>query len=315
MKFIKPIFLSILFILIGELVFKLDEVLRKVHAIQEEIPSIKPPKQNAECEYNIYLLGDSYTAGQGIPKGMKISDILEFEGYCLIDQTKGGDDWIDYYKKYLKIINECNKNDIVIIGINWNDILYKENEYLFRDSVYIQNIISKPIKTQTQHQKPFYRKLYTSSKLASTLSSNIQNTIKRHGLALPIGDFHYLNKKGYAERKFQLDEILSKIDSLNRINKINCILYLMPEYNLLDNKKYFENYINYYNQKNIESIVVMNGFDDFNFEKGQDFMLSVHDGHPNSKAHEIIAKSFIRYLTSYKTNRNYRGPKKSPLGD
>jgi hypothetical protein len=305
MKFIKPIFLSILFILIGEIVFKLDEVLRGEHAIQEEISSKKLPNHNKKCEYNIYLLGDSYTAGQGIPKGMKISDILEFEGYCIINQTKGGDDWIDYYKKYLKIINECSKGDIVIIGINWNDILYKGNEYLYKDSVYIQNVTSKPIKTHTPHHKPWYRKLYSTSKLASTLSSNIQNTLKRHGMALPIGDFHYLNKKGYAERKIQLDEILSKIDSLNQIKKINCILYLMPEYNLLDNKKYFENYINYYNQKKIESIVVIDGFDDFNYEKGQDFMLSVHDGHPNFKAHEIISKSFLKYLTSSKSNQNH----------
>jgi hypothetical protein len=298
MKFIKFVYIIVFFLVSGELVFRFDESVRGNNEIKEEISLNDSLYANELCQHNIYLLGDSYTAGQGIPKGMKISDLIKFKDYCLVDLTKGGDDWIDYYNKYNKIIENSKKGDIIIIGINWNDILYSENDFINKNSRNLQNISSKSNGDNSKiNQKNWYRILYSNSKLANTLSSNIQNTLKRHGLALPIGDFHYLSKKGYIEKKHEIDEILFRIDSLNSAHDIMCILYIMPEYNLLANKKYFSNYISYYNQKNLKSIDILNGFDDFNNAKEKNYTLSIHDGHPNSQAHKIIAKSILKYLS------------------
>jgi hypothetical protein len=120
--------------------------------------------------------------------------------------------------------------------------------------------------------------------------------------ALPIGDFNYLYEIGYHDKRIQLDELLSKIDSLNRISGIKTILYLMPEYNLIENHNYFKNYINYYTQKKINTVSIINGFDDFDQRNGQEYMISVHDGHPNSKAHAIVSKTLLKNISSLKSD-------------
>lgn len=295
------------FIVGGEIIFSLDKLIRGENKIEEDIVQESQELNELNCNKKLFLLGDSYTAGQGLPKGNRIADLIKFEDYCLINQSKGGDDWINYYKKYKKIIDSSNPGDIVIIGVNWNDILYSNQEFTNKDKISNKSktVDKKRInKPQVKKKKAWYRELYTSSILANTLSSNIQNTLKRHDLALPIGEFHYLNKIGYKEKKVQLDEFLFTIDSLNKKNGIKSIIYLMPVFNLLNNNRYFEQYINYYTNKNLNTISIMNGFNDFNKEEGQDYMLSIHDGHPNSKAHAVISKSIMVQLSKQSSRTN-----------
>jgi hypothetical protein len=308
MAFIKYISLMVLIIIFGEIVFRFDELHRGSNEILEELNIEQNSSDVESCDHNIFLLGDSYTAGQGIPKGERISDVISFEDYCLINLSKGGDDWIDYYHKYLEMRSQFKKGDIVVIGINWNDILYNEHEYTVKDnSQTTSNFSESKLTSYTKPNKPWYRRIYSNSKLANTLSSNIQNTLKRHNLALPIGDFYYLEKIGYLEKKMQLDKLISQIDSLNSIYEIRSVFYLMPEYNLLDNKGYFKEYIEYYVSKKLPTITIINGFDDFKGRNGQDYMLSIHDGHPNSQAHAIIAKSLENIFNSSKSNQNHQG--------
>jgi|688.fasta_scaffold1095629_1 hypothetical protein len=187
MRPIKYIFIFIFFVTSGEIIFRLDEVIRGSNHISEEKTNIDYGTEPINCKRNIFLIGDSYTAGQGIPIGYRISDLIKFQDYCLINRTKGGDDWLDYYQKYQKIFKECNNGDIVIIGVNWNDILYSDIEYQNKDNFDMikQNSLTITDKqTLPKKNKPWYRYLYTSSKLVNTLSSNIQNTLKRHNLAL-----------------------------------------------------------------------------------------------------------------------------------
>lgn len=123
------------FIVGGEIIFSLDKLIRGENKIEEDIVQESQELNELNCNKKLFLLGDSYTAGQGLPKGNRIADLIKFEDYCLINQSKGGDDWINYYKKYKKIIDSSNPGDIVIIGVNWNDILYSNQEFTNKDKI------------------------------------------------------------------------------------------------------------------------------------------------------------------------------------
>jgi len=193
----------IIFLFLGELIFQLNYFMSNV-AISDTLNQSN--KQFDNSPNKIFLLGDSYTKGLGIKSEMKLSSLIKLNNYQLIDSSSSGDNWADYASIMINIKNEIESESIIIIGVNWNDVAFNSGA--------IKKILNPsfgPIQIENQgidvrsNTNPnafivFVRFLYAKSKLISFLSANIQNLLKRKGMPLPIGDFHYYRTKAYQEK-------------------------------------------------------------------------------------------------------------------
>ena len=136
-------------------------------------------------ENSIYLLGDSYIAGYGISNKDKISSLLkDLNYYNVYDKSKGGNNWITYLKTISENKNLFKEGDILVIAVNWNDILYNQIKFnkFFKKS-YDDDLISgssNEHKIKRSKIKSLILKTYSTSKLASFISNNLQNFIRRN---------------------------------------------------------------------------------------------------------------------------------------
>lgn len=301
-KLYKYLFYIIIFLFTGEIIARIHLSLNEVEVFndfqKEEKNAIDLDKKK------IYLLGDSFSKGLGISKEFRLSNQLKISDYILIDRTVSGDDWTDYINHIKNFKDSITDNDIIIIGINWNDIIFKKGDLkkeLSSNSKAISNDKKKmSVKDKDGNSfRKFLNFIYLNSKSANFLSSNFQNLLKRKGMALPIGDFNYFRTIGYNEKAEELNYAISYIDKINQNTNSETILYLYPEFNLLNHTKYFNSYTDFYENLNHSKIHVINGVSKFEMIENQNhtqFYLSSHDGHPNASAHLEVSRQIFSYI-------------------
>jgi len=281
------VFLKILaFLIIGEIIFQIH--------VRLGVNEIKDIQKTTEGNTNpisggkIYLLGDSYTKGLGVKKENRIANRINVPSYIVIDSSQAGDNWSDYIRIIKSLDQQLHPNDFIVIGVNWNDVNFKKGlitKIIHPDSNAKNNIISKAEKKEKAHGlQAFVHSLYNSSKLIDFVSSNLQNTLRRKGIPLPIGDFQYFRAVAYHEKKTDLDSAMVFLNRTNITHNTHTILYLMPDFNLTKRLEYFKNYTNYFTERDSKYIQVMNGPELFYSAPDGYYCLSIHDGHPNDSA-------------------------------
>jgi hypothetical protein len=247
----------------------------------------------------IILLGDSYTKGLGVDESERIFSNINITGYKTYDLSISGNNWENYYNQIDSISKYFSHNDILVIGVNWNDVNFKLGRFNkesqsnnHKDSISLgQNKMydKKDRNIETRGVKKYFKGIYKSH-LLKVISPQIQNTLKRNGLALPMGDFHYFRTLAYSQKKEDLEIIRKQIEHIVNAKKIFVILYLMPDFNLLNNQKYFSEFIEYFNTWQSDRVIIINGFKDFEEDSGDTYCISIHDGHPNGKASKKIGE-------------------------
>lgn len=284
---------SVLFFLIGELIFQLNYFMNNV----EISDTVNEPNRQFDSSLNkIFLLGDSYTKGLGIKNEMKLSSLIKLNKYQLIDSSSSGDNWADYASILNCVKNDIDSGSIIIIGVNWNDIAFNSGaiKKILNPSVGPIQIENQGIDVRS-NTKPntfvsIVRFVYAKSRLISFLSANIQNLFKRKGMPLPIGDFNYYRTKAYQDKDIELKMVMGLIDEISTKKDIHFILYLMPDFNLTKNVEYFKTFVSFFaNFRNYKKIHLINGIEEFRNEKDGYYCISIHDGHPNGLAHKKIA--------------------------
>ena len=300
---LRRVYFIFFFILIGEIFAIISAKLVKTY--RQEV-KIKDIEKSINYDNSIYLFGDSYAAGYGISNEHKISSLLgNINHYNVYDKSKGGYNWINYLDIINNNLNFFKESDLLVLMVNWNDVLYNQNDFnqFFKDSHKDSSTSEtsleehKKFKIKRSKLKKIILNIYSMSKLASFLSSNIQNFFRRNGILLPIGDFYYLSGKAYEERESDMRKIFSTLDHLVLSKKINIIIYLLPDYNLLNQPQYFKKFVEVFKNNGFNSLKIIDGVNQFKNKKDGYYCLSIHDGHPNFRAHELIAdtlKNFIK---------------------
>ena len=310
--FIKHLASIIIFIYTGELIFNFHETYASKNINYTDSQFVEKVIDSSNSK--IILLGDSYIKGLGIKEQDKMRTNIKYKNYKLYDFSQGGNNWFNYLIQIDTLSKNLDGNDILIIGVNWNDINFKLGAI---NSWYKQRNVDSPKKeiepnklgitnprevVEIRGLKKYLRNIYKSH-LVKVLSPQIQNFLKRHNLALPIGDFHYFRTKAYSEKAGEMDLIRDRITKIQKSKNITVIIYLMPDFNLLKNKKYFKKYIEYFNGWQSNGIVVINGFDDFNYSENNIYCLSIHDGHPNSLASKKISDHINKKMYGVMKNK------------
>jgi|GEM_PF-7010080 len=293
----------LIFIILGEIIFQAHKHwgIEHVNDIADEpAAQIKPDS----IPNTIYLLGDSYTKGLGIAKENRLVNRLNTPGYFVADNSHSSHNWADYVSVIRAFESEYKKGDYIVIGVNWNDVLFNKGaiNYIL-DKPSRETDTSKAVaKKMRKNTKPsglrkHVHTLYRNSAMISFLSGNIQNTLKRHGIPLPIGDFHYLKEIAYKEKKDEMDRVMKYLTSVNMKYGTRIILYLMPDFNLTNNINYFRDFDDFFElYNNAPGITILNGPELFKDSPDGYYCISVHDGHPNDSAHIRIAKDICNEI-------------------
>tara|TARA_Y100001970_G_scaffold81741_1_gene103543 strand:- start:331 stop:1284 length:954 start_codon:yes stop_codon:yes gene_type:complete len=301
---LKKLYFIFFFILIGEIFAIISANFIKTYRQEVKIKDIEEP---INYDNSIYLFGDSYSAGYGVSNEDKISSLLkDINYYNVYDKSKGDYNWINYLDIISDNQNFFKEGDLLVLMVNWNDVLYNQNEFnqFFKNS-YKDSSTSKSskdrkkkFKIKRSKLKKLILKIYSTSKLASFLSSNIQNFVRRNGILLPIGDFYYLSEIAYEQKKSDMEKIFSTLDYVALSKKVDIIIYLHPNYNLLSQPKYFKKFVAAFKDNGFSSLNIIDGVNQFKNKKDGYYCLSIHDGHPNGNAHRVIADTLKNFISA-----------------
>ena len=300
---LRKVYFIFFFILIGEIFAIISANFVKTY--RQEV-KIKDIEESINYDNSIYLFGDSYTVGYGISNEDKISSILkDINYYNVYDKSKGGYHWIDYLDIIADNQNFFKEGDLLVLMVNWNDVLYNQNDFnrffkkSHKDSSTSETSLQghKRSKIKRSKLKKLILKIYSTSKLANFISGNIQNFIRRNGILLPIGDFYYLSEIAYDQKESDMEKIISTLDYVALSKKVDIIIYLHPNYNLLSYPKYLKKFVAAFKDKGFSSLKIIDGVNQFKNKKDGYYCLSIHDGHPNGNAHRIIADTLKNFIS------------------
>lgn len=321
MKAFKIFLYACLFLIIGEILIRVDKPFdllnnapKKISVQLEETDLLKSVEERLfktdSNQFRILILGDSYIHGGGIPSSEKFSKKLSIllnennnsdRNYLVLDVSRPSNNSLDNYNSFI-YYEKIFKPHLVFWAYNFNDILggVEITNKVSNESSETKTTPKRTSKETTRLNK-FTKQVYSYSELLRYISANVQKELKTYGIVLPIGDFHYLTKKAYLEKSKDWNNtksILSKTSQICQLNQSEFILYKMPEFNLLDKNDLFsvinESLLNYCDSNS--SIKYIDGNKDFNGLDGNDFKLSKYDGHPNEKAHLLIANSVFEHI-------------------
>lgn len=318
------------FLALGELLIRFNKTYDllndspKVIAVEIEDTKLKSSIDNNTFEFNdnqlrIMVIGDSYINGGGIATNQKFSKKLavflnEYEmpnvSIKVLDVSRPSNNTLDNYQSFL-YYQERFHPQFVFWAYNFNDVLggFDLDQKIIVEKDSSLNLPPKRAKKESRNKsKAFVKKLYSKSELLRFLSSNLQKELKLQGIVLPFGDFHFLTTEGYNTTNPNWNTTIKLLDDVVNIceaDSSQLIVYKMPEFNLLERPELFSEInrsLESYNQS-AKSMIYFNGQDDFSKDDGSDFMISRYDGHPNSLAHNVIAKRIAAHIKSQLYNK------------
>ena len=280
-----------------------------------------------ENQNRIMIIGDSYIEGIGINETFRFKNQLnEFliknstsnKEHLILNLSQPGNNFIDKYFSFLEYYN-LYQPDIILWFHTINDLLmdslkveglkkkliklesrlHDTNQSQTSTVKNINNISKnidlelKPIKHQAMMHK--LENIIKKSSLLNYLKENIYNELLLRGISIPYGDFFEITQNLYKDdrREFKLyksifNDILNQLENDN----VKLVFYYMPEYNLIDQPKYFKNIdtslFRFFSNKNIIYIDGKNNLINHSFDE---VCSTRSDGHPNRFAHKIITNT------------------------
>lgn len=321
-KTIKVFLYFILFLFVGEMLIRIDIKFDLLNSAPKKI-SVMIERSNLlnlvdsglfvpdSSGFRVMVIGDSYIHGGGIGPEHKFSKVLASildslginKSIQILDVSRPSNNTQDNFNSLL-FYGVRFQPDYVIWAYNFNDILgpihgvgdeKTTTELVENEKAPIR------IRKETKGIKELILNIYKLSELAGYLSSTLQKELKLKGIVIPAGDFYYLIKRAYLESNenwMKSKEIIGEAAHICDSYGATFILYKMPEFNLLSNRKLYRNADQALTSfvDTVPNIVYRDGFNDFNDGNGDQFMLSKYDGHPNVLAHRVIAESVSKFI-------------------
>lgn len=310
---VKTLTYVLIFLLAGELVVRFDQHFQPF----ADTSTVKTAIQLGESEelrllasqsfpannndLRIMILGDSYIYGAGINPAQNFSNQLRAllkasatgnRNVHILDVSRPSNNTLDNYNTYFTYVNKFNPN-FIVLAYNLNDI----NGHLeaLRDSSGVATCLpsAAPMgKASTSRIKKVYDVLYTSA-LVQMVMKNTNKQLKSMGYVIPASKFgqelqsYYTNAPNWVKSKELLTEMLNDAAKRN----IRFITLLMPEMDLLKKPEIFyaadTSIQNFFSSA--PAVTFINGRHLFKKEDGGIYRLSRYDGHPNEKAHSLLA--------------------------
>ncbi len=290
------------------------------------------------CTQNrIMIIGNSFIKGISIQENNRFSNVLldtlkqlkSTNKPIILDLSSAGNTALDNYLFFKKYFNKFNPTTVLWFH-SLSDIKFdKKKLNAIERSVKEYNLLSDEVKVDknlnfkniedlisSKKEKPqkerlnnlFYYLLINleKSKLIYYLKSNLLNKVLTLGLTIPFGDFFYLTKHAYVNSNkdfiFYKNLLYEIGDQINR-EKGNFIFYNLPEFNLLENPKLFEDSNNILKETLLnENIKYIDGLSRFKSYKSSKLTDVRTDSHPNEIAHKILVNQICKVLNDLDHN-------------
>jgi lysophospholipase L1-like esterase len=256
----------------------------------------------SDSSLRILVIGDSYIHGGGIMPDKKMSNQLrrtinqdnnKYKNIYILDVSKPDANNLDNLKTYLEYKDFSPQ--IVILGYHFNDINGNLDDVIKVDSIPGQK---SNVKTSSGSQsKMFIRKvtnfLYHSAILEYAMPK-FNNMMLSKGYIIPNSRLH--NTLKYYEQDHETwkksKNILSQMISDIQENGSKLIVYHFAYTNLIEYPQLFDKSSTSIEQffKSFDHVNYISGIEHFKGEKASDYFIYKHDGHPNAKAHSLIAR-------------------------
>lgn len=307
----------VLFLVIGEIVLRLDQAVQPFAQDDHiflaekisETPEFKMVKANTvpldDSTFRVMVLGDSYINGWGTDENRKFSNVLRtnltkladqrYKRFLVLDASRPGNNTLDNYNEYEAYYHNF-KPQVIIIPYNINDV---------EDNLDTVQAASAKQADKLKHvEKPnFGQKLYAviyQVHLLQYVMHNFHSFLKSKGIVIPKSELD-LQLKSYTQNKenwIKSKEILNRFASHAAARNEKLIVILMPEYNVIDNLSAFNPTYQIIQQffTGKPATTYINPVKYFvNYPK-QDLRVSKYDGHPSILAHRILADSIAVLL-------------------
>ena len=310
---------SIIFLAVGELLVRFDATFEPLHrqhevmvatqmAITDELELLESNQiPTNQPNLRVMVLGDSFVYGAGVAFDQKVSRRLKEhlsakssgKDVFVLDLSRPSNNIVDNHAAMTKYFDQF-KPQVVVLGYHMNDLVRRSDSIAPKPA--LEQAPSEASQTAAASvsraglsPKSFVKNVYRNSKLAWFVSRRSQNYLRTQGVELPFGEFHYFTKVGYQPDNPQwkaTQDILEQMQQLCSSNECQLIVYKMPSFHLLPHQHFFQQLdteiARVLGENDIEFI---NGKDDFDESRFEDYILSKYDGHPNALAHDHIAQS------------------------
>lgn len=329
MTFKKTALAILLFMVIGEIMIRLDEGFKflednKVVKVATDLnitPEYNLLKKNAidtaGNNFRIMVLGDSYIHGAGIEFkdnfSQQLKDMLKksntkFDSIYVLDLSKPSCNSFDNEQAYLQFADKY-KPDVVILGYNYNDIdgnLDKQKSIVGIDSFAKADFTSKDNESQSLAKK-IYNVIY-QSRFVHLVLTNFNAELKTYGIVFPGSEFavkmntYPENRESWVKSKVILKDLIEETNAKHT----QLIVLKFPEINLIEYPSLFTKADKAIKDffTSFPSVKYVDGAEMFKGEKSKTYILSKYDGHPNEKAHQKLAAGICSVIQNIITDKS-----------
>lgn len=303
-----------IFAVVGELALRLDE---ETGVFQGGARLENRPKPSAELvavkagtytpaadEFRVMLLGDSYLFGAGVPDGETFAQRLRrslgarnpggFGKASLLDLTMPGSNTFTNTEAFHQA-REIYRPHLAILAYNPNDVYGRMEAQPPQQPQEKKKVeaADRGLNTVVAIRRVLYQ-----SKLLQFALIKLNMELKLRGIVLPGSEFdHQVNQSHAATypgwRKSQ--EHLRGLAAACRERGIHLVVVNVPELNMLSHRQPFEKMDAEIKRffTTLADVTYLDGAQPFLARPVGDpkeYAISKHDGHPNAKAHQVLAE-------------------------
>ena len=315
------ILLVVCFVISGEVLIRITDhfkILESTRLQKIEIAIETSPElalyQGGQIDYSdsslrILVIGYSYIHGGGIQPEDKISNKLKellkqynhkYKNTYVLDVSRPDANNLDNTRAYFNY--EDFKPQIVILGYHFNDINGNLEDDKGFDTANFRGHMNTVVQSGSQ-SKMFIRQvtdfLYNSA-ILEYLMPKFNNIMLSNGYIIPKSrlantlKYYETNHRTWQKSKTFLSKMINDMKG----NGSQLLVYHFAYTNLIEYPELFENSSILIEQffESFDNVSYVSGIEQFKGERASDYFIYKHDGHPNAKAHELIAKKIYETI-------------------
>lgn len=303
----------LIFAFIGELALRLDQ---ETGVFQGGARLENRPKPSAELlavkdgsyrpspgEFRLMLLGDSYLFGAGVADGQTFAQLLRrrlatrnpagLAQASLLDLTMPGSNTFTNTQAFHQA-RDIYQPHLVLLAYNPNDVYGRMEE---KSPTSTSTSTTAPEADQSLNTVVALRRLLYQSALLQFSLIKLNMELKLRGIVLPGSEFDHQVNKSHAPsypgwRKSQ--DHLRRLAADCRQRNIHLVVINVPELNMLSHRQPFARMDAEIRRffTSLPDLTFLDGAQPFLAKPSSDpklYAISKHDGHPNAKAHQLLA--------------------------
>jgi hypothetical protein len=320
MKILKALGFVVVFLLVGEIIVRIDDAFRPFEDDQHGAVAIavnntyewqllkdnKVPQDDSTLR--VLVLGDSYIHGVGMDPSLALPQLLKakltdtsgkYKRYLVLDATMPANNALDNYRMY-RAVDIRFKPQLVVLAYNLNDVMDNLDEDTSKNASIAEVTKEHP---GVFNVRTKLISLLIHSHLVYFAVHQVKLEAKLAGYPLPGSDLD-MEMKSYTQHQtnwIKTQKIMSKLMDSTQDRKEELLVMMVPIYNLLKNSTLFKatdsTIYHFFADSSRPNTVVWNTRSFFTGMLPSTLCLNKYEEHPSPKVHEMEADSVRKFIS------------------